>query len=317
MQIQLSQAQELRQEMTIAQKIELTNLMAVPDEVLNVVVGALAYNPKGVEEALQRRKAERKYSDAAEKSQAIYTGLTDSMGIGTNGGTIGAPDIGSLEGCLSGFQASVTPDVTYIGRKNDKPDVVFSDHLKGSFGLHMLQVDSSEYPETAKLLAQLRRFDSWKRGELRKSYIEIGDVQREYFEKYNPARFNLLGQKELAERVGLSSGTISRILENRWVEARNLDRENKYIKAKDLLVTGDQLKRYITVPRINALLKKEFESGDALSDDDISKQLHNVARRTVTKYRHKAGIPTAKERSRSYRTNGVSEPYAIGTIEED
>lgn len=310
MQIQLTQSLAMKQELALAQKIEFANLMTVPDEVLNVVVGAVAYNPKGVETTLQKRKAEKTHVESSEKSQLIYSALTDSTGAGTNNGTIVAPDLRSLDTCLSGFQTAVTPDVTYLARKNDRPEMVFSDHLKGSFGLSMLQLDSSEFPETAKLLAQLRNFDKWKRGELRKAYIEIAGVQREYLENFDEARFNLLDQRQLATNLGLSGGTVSRMLTNRWVEARNLERESKFLYAKDLLVTKDRLKKCVALPQINAMLGKEFGRRDAYTDTEIAAEIPNVARRTITKYRNQMGIPGCKERTLAYQT-GKDEPFTI------
>jgi hypothetical protein len=178
MEMQLSPSQELRPEMRLTQRIEFSNLMAVPDEVLNTLVGAVCFNPDQIEITLQeRRRNNSSLEDNSHKVQSLYASLMPSKGDAEGEkkrGLVTSPDLRVLEDCLGQYNATITPDVTYIGRRNERPELVFSDHLKGSVGLMMLQLDASRHPETAKLVAQLKKFDAWKRNTLRNAYVIIG-----------------------------------------------------------------------------------------------------------------------------------------------
>lgn len=308
----------LRPKLRLSQVIELSNLMVVPDEVISVVAGAISYNPDSIEERLQKIKKENPsmYSTTGKKTQTIYSSLIPSKGNseGKKGieGIVGQPDLRYLEDNFRKYSTNLTPDVTFIGRKNEKPELVLSDHLKGSINLMMLTVDPSEYPETAKLLSNLRKFDGWKRETLSEAYTMIGGAQREYFEDFDSGKFNIFSQDNLANKLNLTTSTISRILGNRWVEARNIEGEQKYIYSKNLLKTSDEIKKYKAIPLINRLLSEEFRMKEAYSDKEIVERLNGVlARRTISKYRANSGIPGINERNKEYRNFNLDEPYQI------
>lgn len=311
--LSLRQNLELRQELALIQKMELSRLMSVPDAVLNFVAGSVAHNPEAVEAKLQEIKESNKgLALAGKKAQTLYASLLPSIeNYEDRLGIIGTPDIRSLEGIIGNRDLVETPDVTYIGREHQKPEIVFSDHLKGSMNLRMLMVDPNKYPETAKLFYQLKNFDEWKRGKLINVYLNIGDKQREYFENFNPLRFNLFSQNGLAESMGLSESTVSRLLSNRFVEARNIEREQKFLRSKDLLKTKDNIKRYRASSEINKILDEEFSAEVAYSDEGIANSIPNISRRAITKYRNEAGIPSARKRKDIYKTKVIKEPYKI------
>ncbi|MFH1210435.1 MAG: hypothetical protein V1645_00820 [archaeon] len=310
MKIALQLSQGLRQEIKLSQVIEFNNLMAVPDNVLNVVTGAITYNPDTIETALQNFKREQPRGDSSTKVQNIYGALASPKGDDKfrRGGMIIGPDLRTLEECLGTYPAIITPDVTYIGRKDERPEVVFSDHLKDSIML-LLQIDQTKYPETSKLLARLKSFDTWKRGKLREAYVILGGEQREFIATLDPFRYNLFRQDQLADKMELSTSTISRILSNRWVEARNTEGIEKFLYAKDLFATRDDLNRYTALPTLNKILEEEFERKAAFSDREISERVSRLARRTVTKYREESKIPNFSERNRMYKTSDVTEPF--------
>ncbi len=310
----MRQTQSLRQEMQLSQVIDFANLLSVPDEVLHVVAGVVSYNPDTVEKTLKKAAEETYHQDSATSVQSVFaSSLPPSKGDATkrHGGIIVSPNVQSLENMLSSYKTMVTPDVTYIGRMNTEPEIVFSDHLKGTLALLMVQLDVSQYPETTKLLYKLRRFDEWKRKTLRDSYVYLGGAQREYFEDFEITRFNLYDQTKLANDLDISISTASRILSNRWVEARNIAGKQKFIYTKDLCVTADDLKRFHTIPMVNEILKKEYKLGKAHSDQDISNKIPNVARRTIAKYRKIYNIPATPERNEAYRFGKLQEPYRI------
>ncbi len=317
MQITMRPSQELRQQMSLTQVIEFSNLLAIPDEVLSAVALGISYNPGSVEAVLrQRREQGARIVDTSSKVQSLYAHLTnpqrDAAAVNEVQGVIFSPEVGSLEDCLGKHQVIVTPDVTYVGRKDSKPEMVLSDHLKGSLQLQLVQLEESQYPETFRLLARLRNFDEWKRKTLRNAYVIIGEVQREFLEDLDSTKYHIFKQGQLGEKLNISESTVSRLLSNRWVEARSVAGEQKVLYAKDMLVTNDGLKRYLALKPLNLLLEEEFEKKKAYSDAELVSKIKVIARRTLAKYRLEAGISGTPERNQAYRSGERTEPYRIG-----
>ncbi len=315
--------QELSLRQIQAQRgIELSQLLSVPDEVMNFVIGSVLHNPDKVEGVLERRRLEKTEEKphpptTGEKVQTIYSSSDPSEDTGrvSRGGLIISPDLKLLEGCLGPYRAVSTPDVTYIGRPQQKPEIVFSDHLKGVMAMEILQIDASLHPETAKLISQLRKFDDWKRRTLTKAYRVIGDEQREFFEDLISTRFHIFSQADLAEKIGIHYSNVSRILASRWVEARNTDGEQKTIYTKDLLPTRDMLTKYLAIPGLNKALQEEFETGVAFSDQHITEMVSGLARRTIAKYRQEAGIPAKLGRAKMYQRGELEAPFQISAFD--
>ncbi len=314
--LKLSFAHEFKEEMKLSQIIRVVNLMAVPDEVLINVIGEIYNNSENVETKLQEIKKENisKGTMPDNQVQVIYSSLISSKGNFENKkGFISSPDLRTLENCVDDYKtAIVTPDATLIGRKNEKPEIVFSDYLKGSRNLRLMQVDAFKYPETARLFYQLRNFEDWKKSKLLEAYPIIGDVQREYFEEFDSRRFSILNQENLAEKLDISDSTVSRLLSNRLIEARNIYGEEKSLYSKDLLKTKDDVKKYKILPLINKVFLEEFEIRKAYSDRIIKEKLNGrIKTRTISKYRLKAKVPGTPGRNKGYKDNSLQEPYQM------
>jgi len=310
---------EQRQSMSLVQRIDLAKMMEVPDEVINLVIGAITYNPNSVEEILKQRKMPKgnggNNPDSANNVQAVYSELSPSS-KGDNpskktGGLIGSPNLDCFYRNVEGRIVALTPDVTYIGRELKLPEIVFSDHIVGTTQLVQIQLEESEFPETTKLIKAIRKFDSWKRGALRGVYVAIAEEQRVFFEQLDKTKLTVYNQNNLASRMGYHESTVSRILNNLWVEARSIEGDKKTVYAKDLLVSKDHFKRFQWVKQINSLLEEELRRGKALSDQELTNNVRGIARRTVTKYRTDSDIPNHKERNDSYESGNLTEPYQI------
>ncbi|MBS3135247.1 hypothetical protein J4406_02675 [Candidatus Woesearchaeota archaeon] len=324
--------QKLRQELRLESKslqliISQSQLLTIPDEVLNFIAGAISYNPNNVEAILKDKKSNPSdnYSgsfDAPEhKVRMLYSSLTTpSKGEDPKrkkkGGLILSPDIRSLEGSFENYfnnrEFDVTPDVTYIGRRGDKPEIVYSDHIRsGLMTLGLLLLDPSIYPETSRLIKQLTRFDEWKKRVLRDVYILLGGYQREFFEDFDKTKLNLINQMDLANRINADYSSISRMICNRWVEARNVSGKQDIFYTKDLLATSYDLMKYSALPLLNKILEEEFKNKIAYSDYKIREKIPNpnLARRTVAKYRGISGIPCKRERKRNYESELITKPY--------
>jgi hypothetical protein len=280
---------ELPHRPSVSQIIGIKDLMEIPDYVFSAITDAVSRDPELVESFLQEKKRGEDWADIyrADKVKGIYE-------------------------CLGEQEVSTSPDVTCFGKKSEMPGLVFSDYIKQPICLIMAQIDGSVYPETLRFLGQLEYFDEWKKTALKNSYFLIGKYQREFFEHLERARHVVFNQEDLANKLGVSVGTVSRLMSDRWVRAVSIDEKEKTIPSKDLLVTKDALGKYLVLPLIDETLKEEFEAGRAYSDSEIERAIGRVvARRTVAKYRKGLGVPNASERDRAYRSGSRTEPYSV------
>src|SRR3989344_3579356 len=306
---------KLEQQLKLSQKIEFSNFLSVPDEVLSTVLGAISFNPDNTESIL--REERKKHINRKSGVNVLYPSLNPLNGNPDyrRGGIIVNPDLRAIEGYLENYKINVAPDVTYIGRKNLKPEVVFSDHIKGPSMMISLELEKTKYPETVKLMNNLRRFDEWKRSKLREIYIILGDAQRDFFDDFDRTKCKILNMENLADETDISWGTASRIMSNRYVEVRSVSGDQKYFQSKELLVTKDELKKYIVLPKINELLREEFEKGAAYSDKKIIRRADiELSRRALVKYRKEFGIPNSLERDKAYKNGDMLEPYKFYVV---
>ncbi len=125
-------------------------------------------------------------------------------------------------------------------------------------------------------------------------------AQSEYLNKKTDRK--PVTNKEIARALEISESTVSRIVKNKYIQLpdkliplKNLlqKKVNKNAEGKD--ITAEELQKFIT------LLISEENSNKPLSDENIrillsTKYQVSVARRTVTKYREKAGISSTRVR---------------------
>ena len=127
--------------------------------------------------------------------------------------------------------------------------------------------------------------------------------QNEYLNKNTDRK--PITNKEIAKALEISESTVSRIVKNKYVQLPDRliplkellqKKVNKSVEGRD--VTPEELKKFII------LLISEENPKQPLSDEGLrtllsTKYLIEVARRTVTKYRKKAGISSTRERSKN------------------
>ncbi|MEK6859819.1 MAG: NYN domain-containing protein [Nanoarchaeota archaeon] len=70
------------------------------------------------------------------------------------------------------------PDVSYVGRKNDKPEIRYASHLVERPRLQMALLD--DFPEAKKLYTLLVKERQWISEKLRQFYANLGNAQREF-----------------------------------------------------------------------------------------------------------------------------------------
>lgn len=112
-----------------------------------------------------------------------------------------------------------------------------------------------------------------------------------------------LTRKEIAEQLGLHESTISRAAANKFVQTpRGTYALKAFFSSSVGTADGNSASSESIKQRIKLLIQKE-EGGKPFSDQQLCEALKQegirISRRTVTKYREAAGIPTSAVRRRS------------------
>ena len=138
-----------------------------------------------------------------------------------------------------------------------------------------------------------------RRSTLKKVAQEIVNHQKGFFER-GPEAMEPLKMQQIADRVGVHVTTVSRAVDDKWMETpRGIFPLRKFFVGGTTNAAGDD----VAWDRIRIELQKLIDGEDKakpFSDDELVKLLKNkglnVARRTVTKYRKKMGIPSSRQR---------------------
>lgn len=126
--------------------------------------------------------------------------------------------------------------------------------------------------------------------------------QRDFFE-YGVYKLKPLVLKDIAEDIGRSESSISRITTNKYVGTPHGIFELKYFFNSGLTSSdGSQVGSESVKARIRSLIEDE-DQAHPLSDEDISARLNEslgvkIARRTVAKYREEMGLPSSSRRKK-------------------
>ncbi len=126
--------------------------------------------------------------------------------------------------------------------------------------------------------------------------------QQDFFE-YGIYKLKPLVLKDIAEDIGRSESSISRITTNKYVGTPHGVFELKYFFNSGLSSSdGGQVGSESVKARIRSLIDGE-DQAHPLSDEDISTSLNEglgvkIARRTVAKYREELGIPSSSRRKK-------------------
>jgi len=127
----------------------------------------------------------------------------------------------------------------------------------------------------------------------------IVDHQTDFIEN-GPEHITPLKMQQIADQVGVHVTTVSRAVDDKWIQT---DRGIFPLKAFFAQGTVNEAGEEVTWDQIRLRLQEVIDNEDKakpLSDDDLVKRLKddglNVARRTITKYRKKMGIPSSRQR---------------------
>ena len=138
-----------------------------------------------------------------------------------------------------------------------------------------------------------------RRGTLTKVAQAIVDYQKRFLDE-GPEYIEPLKMQQIAEKVGVHVTTVSRAVDDKWIQTpRGIFALRRFFVGGTRTDEGDDM----AWDRIRAKLQEVVDNEDKqspYSDDDLVKVLKKngitVARRTVTKYRQKMGIPSSRQR---------------------
>ncbi len=142
-----------------------------------------------------------------------------------------------------------------------------------------------------------------RRSTLLKVAQAIFDHQSDFIDK-GPEFLKALKMDQIAERVGVNLSTVSRAVDDKYIET-----PRGIVPLRMFFIQGTQTDdgEDVTYNKIRIELQKLIDAEDKakpLSDFEIMNRLKNmsfdIARRTVSKYREKMGIPNTRQR-RDYR----------------
>ena len=131
----------------------------------------------------------------------------------------------------------------------------------------------------------------------------IFDHQSDFIDK-GPEFLKALKMDQIAERVGVNLSTVSRAVDDKYIET-----PRGIVGLRQFFIQGTQTDdgEDVTYNKIRIEMQKLIDAEDKakpLSDFEIMNRLKNmgfdIARRTVSKYREKIGIPNTRQR-RDYR----------------
>ncbi|NOX54902.1 MAG: RNA polymerase factor sigma-54 [Planctomycetes bacterium] len=134
---------------------------------------------------------------------------------------------------------------------------------------------------------------------LRRVAQAIIDYQREFLEK-GPEFIAPLKMQQIADEVGVHVTTVSRAVDDKWIQTpRGLFPLKRFFTAGTKTTEGEDVSWQIVQLKLKELIDKE-DKRNPLSDDALVKEMeklgYKLARRTVTKYRKKMGIPSSRLR---------------------
>lgn len=127
----------------------------------------------------------------------------------------------------------------------------------------------------------------------------IVDYQKDFIDN-GPEHITPLKMQQIADQVGVHVTTVSRAVDDKYIQTpRGIFPLKAFFAGGTVNEAGEE----VTWDQIRLRLQEVIDNEDKakpLSDDDLVKKLKddglNVARRTVTKYRKKMGIPSSRQR---------------------
>jgi RNA polymerase sigma-54 factor len=128
---------------------------------------------------------------------------------------------------------------------------------------------------------------------------EIVIYQRKFLDQ-GPEAIEPLKMQQIADKVGVHVTTVSRAVDDKWIQTpRGIFPLRRFFVFGTTSADGEDVAYEAIRLKLQEIIDKEDKS-NPLSDDDLVAELTKhglgVARRTITKYRKKMGIPSSRQR---------------------
>lgn len=138
-----------------------------------------------------------------------------------------------------------------------------------------------------------------RRATVTKVAQEIVNHQKRFLDE-GPEYIEPLKMQQIAERVGVHVTTVSRAVDEKYIQTpRGILPLKRFFVGGTKSDDGEEVAWDIIRIKLTEVIEKE-DKKHPLSDEDIvnefAKQGLHVARRTITKYRQKMGIPSSRQR---------------------
>jgi RNA polymerase sigma-54 factor len=161
-------------------------------------------------------------------------------------------------------------------------------------------------PKTREYLKRKIQAAQWlqesieqRRSTLEKVTRAIIQHQRAFLDK-GPEHIEPLKMQQIADQVGVHVTTVSRAVDDKWVQTpRGIFSLKRFFGGGTQTASGEEVAWETIKQKLLEIIGQEDKS-NPLSDEDLVTKLHEagypVARRTVTKYRKMADIPSSRQR---------------------
>jgi RNA polymerase sigma-54 factor len=205
---------------------------------------------------------------------------------------------------------NVTPDIFLERDENGKYVIRLEEgktpRLFISPTFRRMLMDPNTSPETREFIKKKVNAAQWliemieqRRNTVRKVAQAIVDHQREFLEK-GPEFIEPLKMQQIAEKVGVHVTTISRAVDDKWIQTpRGIFPLKRFFRGGTVSADGEEVAWDVVRIKLQEIIDKENKA-EPLSDEDLVKKLAEhgltVARRTVTKYRKAMKIPSSRQR---------------------
>jgi RNA polymerase sigma-54 factor len=168
-------------------------------------------------------------------------------------------------------------------------------------------------PKTKEYLKRKIQAAQWlqesieqRRSTLEKVTKAIIQHQRAFLDK-GPEHIQPLKMQQIADQVGVHVTTVSRAVDEKWVQTpRGIFPLKRFFGGGAEVSPGQEVAWEVIKQKLMELIDQEDKT-NPLSDEDLVTKLHEagypVARRTVTKYRKMASIPSSRQR-KDWATGG-------------
>ena len=138
-----------------------------------------------------------------------------------------------------------------------------------------------------------------RRNTLTKVSQAVVDHQTRFIEE-GPEAMEPLKMQQIADKVGVHVTTVSRAVDDKWIQTpRGIFPLKRFFVGGTKSDDGEDVAWDTIRIKLQEVIDHEDKT-KPFSDDELVRQLKhhglNVARRTITKYRRKMGIPSSRQR---------------------